>query len=159
MNIDLFHFIKNIKTIAFRPLPFALRLSFLAIILAFPLSGCDSGEVQSNRDSILTSEAIATAQKIFDNYSSRDFDSTRSYVSPGFETFKLDTNFKKIKHTISVHRVRIADQNIRIVLGWEADWTLDSDRTSSGGQCTMTFSIDSGKLIGLDGDNPFTVPR
>jgi len=149
MNINLFYFIKSIS----------IRLSFLAVILLISLNGCESGEVESNKDSVLTSEAIATAKKIFDNYSSHDFDSARSYVSPNFDTFKLDTNFKKTKHTISVHRVRIADKNIRIVLGWEADWTLDPDRTSSGGQCTMTFSIDSGKLISLDGDNPFTVPR
>ncbi len=149
MIIGLYHFIKSS----------GIRLFFLMALVSIPLGGCGGGEVKSNRDSILTAEAIAMAKKIFDNYGSRDFDSAHSYISPTFETFRFDTNFKKIKHTISVHRVKIAGQKIRIVLGWEADWTLDSERTSSGGQCTMTFSMDSGKLIDLDGDNPFAVPQ
>lgn len=133
----------------------ALVLSLMLVLAG--LGGC-AEEVKPNQDSILATKTIATVQRIFDYYDSRDFERVRDYVSSEFTGLRLDENFETAKHEFAVRWVKITRDDIRIIVGWEAGWKAGRGEMSSGGQCTLSFSIRDGKLIGLEGDHPFVVP-
>lgn len=133
----------------------AVFLMLGALIL---LPACGDDEVKPNRDSIITTNALATVKEMFSNYRGREFDLMGSHFSPAFKSFRPDTKFRSAKHEYEVQRVRIVDDSVQIVLGWQGTWKLKSGEIASGGQCTMFFSAGTGKLTGLEGDNPFAIP-
>ena len=127
------------------------------MVLLGGLAACTE-EVKPNQDSILATKTIGAVQKIFDYYDQRDFQLARGYVSPEFTTLRLDENFETAKHEFAVRWVKITQDDIRIIVGWQAGWKLARGESSSGGQCTLIFSLRDGKLVGLEGDHPFIVP-
>ncbi len=129
----------------------------ILLVLLGALAACTE-EVKPNQDSILATKTIGTVQKIFDYYDQRDFHLVRGYVSEDFTTLRLDENFEKATHEFTVRWVKITRDDIRIIVGWQAGWKLARGESSSGGQCTLSFSLRDGKLIGLEGDHPFIVP-
>jgi len=133
--------------------------TFIFIVMAlFILPSCSDEEVKPNRDSIITTNTLATVGNIFKDYRTRRFDLMESHYSEAFKNFRPDTGFRSVEHEYRVQRVRIEDDTVRIVLGWEGTWKLESEEVSSGGQCTMIFSSGTGKLTGIEGDNPFAIP-
>jgi len=136
------------------------RMLLLALLLPWLFAGivgCTE-EVKPNQDSILATKTIDTVRKIFESYDQRDFVQIRDYVSRDFTALRLDENFETARHEFTVRWVKITKDDIRIIVGWEAGWKLETGETSSGGQCTMIFSLRDGKLSGLEGDHPFLVP-
>lgn len=131
---------------------------FFATGLLF--AGCSGDEVKPNRDSVLATNTLKTVEKIFERYQAQEFALMQNYISPAFGTFRSDTGFEKVRHDYDVLWVRIENDAIQIVLGWEGSWKLEGGRdVSGGGQCTLIFSAGTGRMTGLEGDNPFALPE
>lgn len=141
-----------------RPGIATLAALFLMAMALLILPSCSDEEVKPNRDSIITTNTLATLGTIFKDYRTRRFDLMESHYSDAFKDFRPDTGFRSVEHEYRVQRVRIEDDAVRIVLGWEGTWKLESEEVTSGGQCTMIFSSGTGKLTGMEGDNPFAIP-
>lgn len=135
----------------------AAAIFFLA--MAIFSASCSDEAVKPSRDATLSGKATETAAAIFRDYDSREFESMRKNLAPAAQTVQIDESFKSVKHEFLPRRVTIEKDVLRLVIGWEAKWTLDKGEVLSGGQCVMVFSISSGKVTAIEGDDPFIAPR
>jgi len=138
-----------------------MRVLFLFPLAALLLlsAGCAGEEAKPNRDSVLTMNILATVEKIFDRYQEKKFGEMEDYVSRAFTFFRPETRFHAVKLEHDVRRVRIEGDVVQVVVGWTGTWTLRPGMdVSGGGQCTLVFSAGTGRLTGLEGDSPFSIP-
>jgi len=140
---------------------FVIKIIAMIFLLAMAIfsSSCSDEAVKPSRDATLSGKATEAAAAIFRDYDSREFESMRKNLAPEAQAVKIDESFKSARHEFRPRRVTIEKDALRLVIGWEAKWTLDKGEVLSGGQCVMVFSMASGKVTAIEGDDPFVAPK
>lgn len=135
------------------------KIYLLIVIMALLPLSCGKDEVQPSYDSAITLNAIQAVNTIKEAYMAKDTEILGANMDKEiYDGISGKLVFEKADLSFSKPRtVRISDSNVKVLLNWQCEWTVDRILRDRG-VSTLVFNIDTMKLIRIEGANPFNTP-
>jgi len=132
----------------------------LIIIIFLIYPGCKGKEIRPSADFLLSQNVIDLTSTIKDAYERKDDILIKEKVTtPVVETIVDSLIFKEARLSFNIMMVRITPADVRINLNWTGEWFVDGKRLSDRGVTTLVYDKVNLRLTGIEGDNPFLVPK
>ncbi|MBI5025855.1 MAG: hypothetical protein HZC12_03820 [Nitrospirae bacterium] len=140
------------KTFAF------LFIPLLLTVIVFP--ACSKKKVKPSEDSIMTKETLSVIESIMASYQEKDTETLRKNLSSEL----LDATTKELffdKATLSFNPkwVKIHGAAIAVNMSWHGAWTVKGRELKDRGLCVFYLEGNPLRLIKIEGDIPFNVPK
>ncbi|MDO8281114.1 MAG: hypothetical protein Q7U10_00565 [Thermodesulfovibrionia bacterium] len=136
------------------------KIYLLLMIMAIFTAGCGKDEVKPSYDSAITLNALQTVNKIKEAYMAKDTATLGANMNKElYDGISDKLVFEKADLSFSTPRiVRISDPDVKVLLNWQCEWTVDGTMLRDRGVSTLVFNVDTMKLVRIEGASPFNTP-
>ncbi len=136
------------------------KIYVIFILLVLTAAGCSKENVKPSADSLLTTSAFNSINKIKEAYEAKNRDELQSLSSDEAAGAILkNLFFDKAELSFTPRLVRITASSVIVNLNWQGTWWTVKDRKiENRGVVNLVLDKETMKLIQIDGDNPFQTP-
>jgi len=134
-------------------------LSLLLVFVSYSCAGKES--VKPSADSLLTKEVFNRIDIIKNAYEAKDTGILKNQIHADvIEPILKNLNFEKAELFFTPRMVKITNESVIVNLNWQGIWrTAKEKKIENRGLANLVLQREALKLIQIDGDNPFLIPK
>ncbi|MBI5098733.1 MAG: hypothetical protein HZB30_05795 [Nitrospirae bacterium] len=136
--------------------------TILFVLLAVIGISCEGKEkVKPSADYLLTTEAINRLEIIKNAYQEKDAGTLQRQIDTKLaESILKNLNFEKAELSFTPRMLKITDVSVIVNINWQGIWRIAQDKKlENRGSANLALQRDTLKLIQVEGDNPFQIPK